>query len=52
LQKINFYKGSFLELNEIKRLKFDVLIFNGVLEHLVDLNKTIDFINLVLKKMD
>ena len=50
LKKINFFKGSFLEINEIKKKKFDAIILNGVLEHLTDLDLNLKFINNILKK--
>lgn len=50
LKKITFFKGDFLNINELKNKKFDVLILNGIAEHLVDLNKYINFFYSILKK--
>lgn len=49
LNKINFFKGNFLEIKKIKK-KFDVVILNGVLEHLIDLTKSINFLHSIIKK--
>lgn len=48
LNKIEFFKGDFLDFNNKK--KFDAIIMNGVLEHLIDLKKVNKFLNLKLKK--
>lgn len=46
--KIKFFKGNFLDLDSKK--KFDAIILNGVLEHLIDLKKVNEFLSLKLKK--
>lgn len=50
LKKIKFFKGNFLQINAIKEKKFDAIILNGVLEHLTDLTKSINFLHSILKK--
>ena len=44
-KKINFFKGDFIEIKNSLKVKYDVIIFHGVLEHLSDLNSTLKFIN-------
>lgn len=49
-KKIIFYKGNFLTNKNIKKNYYDAIIFNGVFEHLLNLKKTIKFIDRVVKK--
>ena len=49
-KRIKFYKGDFLTNKSIKINYYDVIIFNGVFEHLLDLKKTMKFIDRTLKK--
>ena len=49
LPKIKFYQGDIVEDEYFKDTKFDIIIANGILEHVIDLNK---FLKKIRKKLN
>ena len=47
LPKIKFYQGDIVEDEYFKDTKFDIIIANGILEHVIDLNKFLKKIKLL-----